>query len=369
MDKINSVDDSMMNVQDNLEGETSTSQNLATQVVALLSDGDFIKVLADKIKDQLIPNSTQGVTNDGTDHSEITSITSRSAQLPNFSIPAIDVEDKLKGHNNYRSWKQRVERDLIALGRHDFIRFALGGEKQEFTHQEKRMYDAQVRQYLEATLQNGPRSLIVNETTAADAFQKLEDMFGKNDIQKMVELLDNFGKIVLHPKMNPMAFITKFENAVRQFQELGVPLDKKIVVAYFLHKVRHLRTFSGFYATMATLPENTRTYEFVRNTFLDVAGNNYSLEMENSKYSKVSVDIVCSECNDNLDYSNKAVENDIITVCSLCLDFPKEINSENDAFVSVCCLNGSKCSIDLCDFCVGSRLEGSSSEPPRKGRS
>ncbi|XP_044766622.1 uncharacterized protein LOC123322701 isoform X2 [Coccinella septempunctata] len=201
--------------------------------------------------------------------------------LPPFSIPVIDMDDKLKGHGNFRSWKQRIERDIVALGRSDFLQYPLGGEKCTFSNEEKRMYDAQVRQYLEATIQNAPRQLISNESTAADAFHKLENMFGKNDVQKMVDLLDNFGKIVLHPKMNPMTFVTKFEDAVQQFRELGVPLDQKIIVAYFLHKVRHVRPFMGFYTTIATLPEETRPYEFVRNAFLDVASSSYSLEMEN----------------------------------------------------------------------------------------
>ncbi|XP_044760199.1 uncharacterized protein LOC123317658 [Coccinella septempunctata] len=118
--------------------------------------------------------------------------------LPPFSIPVIDMDDKLKGHGNFRSWKQRIERDIVALGRSDFLQYPLGGVKCTFSNEEKRMYDAQVRQYLEATIQNAPRQLISNESTAADAFHKLENMFGKNDVQKMVDLLDNFGKIVLH---------------------------------------------------------------------------------------------------------------------------------------------------------------------------
>ncbi|XP_045469080.1 uncharacterized protein LOC123676868 [Harmonia axyridis] len=201
--------------------------------------------------------------------------------MPAFVIPHYENSDKLKGHSNFRSWKQRVERDMLALGRSEFLNYDMGGPDCTMSNEEKHMYNAQVLQYLEASLQHAPKTVIENEQSAAEAFQKLTKMFGKNDVQKMVELLDNFGKTVFYPRMNPVNFVSQFEKGIQEFKELGVPLDPKIVVAYFLHKVKNANGFLAFFTTMTTLPEATRTYDFVKNAFLEVANSQYFREVDN----------------------------------------------------------------------------------------
>ncbi|XP_044762568.1 uncharacterized protein LOC123319816 [Coccinella septempunctata] len=161
----------------------------------------------------------------------------------------------------------------------------MGGPECNMSVEEKNMYNAQVLQYLEASLQHAPRAVIENEESAAEAFKKLIQMFGKNDVQKMVEVLDNFGKITFYPKMNPVNFVSQFEKGVQEFKELGFPLDPKIIVGYFLHKIKDANGFLAFFTTMATLPEETRTYEFVKNAFLEVANSQYFKEAENKNRS------------------------------------------------------------------------------------
>lgn len=355
-----------METVDNTIGEQEVipsptpSNNMADHLLNLFATPQFMAMLKATINQSL---EQSGASTSSTKSTDVASETEKTKQLPAFSIPAVENSDKLRGHANFRTWKQKLERDMVALGRFDFLKHPLGGPKCKFSIEERRMYDAQTRQYLDATLLTGPKQLVVNEATAADAFSKLEQMFGKNDIQKMVELLDNFGKVVLHPRMNPMAFVTRFENSVQQFRELGVPLDDKIVVAYFLHKVRHVKPFMPFYATIVTLPEETRTYEFVRSAFLDIAPSMNGNEYENSKYREDNT-VVCYDCDDDFDLSFRSEGNDIITVCSICLGFPERSDSYDNS-ISVLCSQCGESSINDCDVCTGDR-DDRFGEPSRK---
>ncbi|XP_045475413.1 uncharacterized protein LOC123681205 [Harmonia axyridis] len=328
-------------------------------IFEMLTNQSFVRLLAEKLGNL---NNSNTSTCSGSEIAE-------KVTMPAFVIPHYENSDKLKGHSNYRSWKQRVERDMLALGRSQFLKYDMGGPDCTMTKEEKHMYNAQVLQYLEASLQHAPKTVIENEQSAAEAFQKLTQMFGKNDVQKMVELLDNFGKTVFYPRMNPVNFVSQFEKGIQEFKELGVPLDPKIVVAYFLHKVKNANGFLAFFTTMTTLPEATRTYEFVKNAFLEVANCQYFREVDNSMYTSSSLNDICSECFNDTDRNLETEINEVYTACSLCFDYPigeSNMFTNNLNSVSVFCIKCGKSDNNICDFCLESRHDRSYREPHTK---
>lgn len=95
-----------------------------------------------------------------------------------------------------------------------------------------------MRQYLEATLQPRPKQLIASEPNTCVAFRKLVKSSGKTNIQKCVDLLDKLVNHQFTSLVNPLKFVSKFEDYIIEFRELGDPLLEKLIKAYFLHKKR-----------------------------------------------------------------------------------------------------------------------------------
>ena len=279
-------------------------------------------------------------------------------KLPTFVIPPIDATEKLHGHSNYRSWKIKVERDLLALGRIQFVQEPFGGSECVYSAEDQQMLNAQAMQYLDATLQPNIKKLIANESDASSAFAKLIKLYGKNDIQKMVELLDSLSNLQYRPRMHPVNFLTKFENAIQEFSDLGSPLDEKFTVAYFLQKIRGTNPFMAFYTTVVTLPEEVRTFDYVRNTFLDIANANHRSILE-SEYMSVDT-FICYSCCDRDDNSCEPV----ITICISCFQVIPDDECTNFSD-SVTCTLCNEHDNNLCDFC-SDRKPTADEEPPHK---
>lgn len=74
--------------------------------------------------------------------------------------------------------------DLLALGGMQFLSEPMGDPECNFNEVDKEMFDEQVRQYIEATLQLNLKEMFTKETDAADGFAKLLKTYKINYTQK-----------------------------------------------------------------------------------------------------------------------------------------------------------------------------------------
>lgn len=105
------------------------------------------------------------------------------------------------------------------MGRLDFLLKSFGGNENQFSLSARRMYNAQVHKYLEATLNTGPRVLITNETDASVVYAKLIKSYSKTDLQKQVDLWDSWRKLNYDYRSNPAKFVNKFEVHLEDFRK------------------------------------------------------------------------------------------------------------------------------------------------------
>lgn len=322
----------------------TTSTSAVESIVAILSNETFMGMLADKLSErsekassEILSRKTTPDDTTATENDDENCDTSKQVQLkmPNFILPQLDSSDRLYGHKNFRDWKSRVERDITAMGRLDFLMKSFGGNDSPFPSTARKMYNAQVLQYLEATLNAGPKALMTNETDASVVYAKLIKTYGKTDLQKQVDLWDSWGRLNYQYRSNPTRFVNEFEVHLDDFRKLGIVFLEKTIVGLFLHKMRvRLDTnspFTGFYSTISTLPDELKTFEYVKNTFLDIANGIYDRQQHDNagKYEvkRKNCGIVSNiEVNDEnstprINCSNCGLDDlveDIMTFCDRC---------------------------------------------------
>lgn len=195
---------------------------------------------------------------------------------PNFSFPKYDKEDKLAGTKNYVVWRQRFELDLRTNRLSSYIVHELGNE--DLPIDQKSQFDAAVLRHLRATTSHEISNSLLRFKTAYHAFKHIEVYYGGKKLQELIRLELRARRLHFAEHYKPVQFITDFENIIDEYKELGTTFDEETLVAKFLAAIdcRHIQghPYAIYYNTMLSLPTEQRTFEYVKQSFLNIDNSN-----------------------------------------------------------------------------------------------
>lgn len=220
---------------------------------------NFSKLLGQFAMGQMTTPSTSG-SNNG------------RSKVPNFSFPTYEKEDKLSGAKNFNAWRQRFELDLKTNRLLSYIQHELGDE--DVTHEEKLQLDAAALQHLRATTSHEIANSLLRFKSAFQSFKHLEIYYGGKKLQELIRLELRARRLHFAENFRPVKFITEFEAIIDEFNQIGTTFDDETLVAKFLAAIdeRHLagHPHAIFYNTMLALPAEQRTFEYVKQSFLNM---------------------------------------------------------------------------------------------------
>jgi hypothetical protein len=143
----------------------------------------------------------------------------------------------------------------------------------------------------------------------------ITQMYGENDTQDAIDLLNTFMKLVFKPHQHSQQiYVNQFETLVTDFDERGIKIDTEFQRILFLQKIEGIRDpkspVSTYYSSMCVQPKENRTLDFVKQQFLNLdlskinSSNLHSLHSSSESYSLEPLFVErSSEHNDELTYS------------------------------------------------------------------
>jgi hypothetical protein len=147
---------------------------------------------------------------------------------------------------------------------------------------QKSQFDAVALSHLRNTTSHDISNSLLRFKTTYHAFKHIEIYYGGKKLQELIRLELRARQLHFAEHYKPVQFITDFENIIDEYKELGTTFDEETLVARFLAAIdcRHVQghPYAIFYNTILALPQEQRTFQYVKQSFLNIDNSNFKLQ-------------------------------------------------------------------------------------------
>lgn len=137
---------------------------------------------------------------------------------------------KLKGRENYDTWKLSAKSYLIIKGSWKCIVNGLAGDANETAKEE----DASAWSQLLLLLEEGVYSYMASTVTSKDAWTALENAFEDKGLCRKVELLKQMVQLKLIDCVSMEEYVNKMVMTSLKVQKAGLKFDEEIIASFLL---------------------------------------------------------------------------------------------------------------------------------------
>ncbi|XP_065211830.1 uncharacterized protein LOC135839639 [Planococcus citri] len=198
----------------------------------------------------------------------------RAYLTPNFTVRQFQSHELLKGSNNFKDWDNMVSLELRAANLYPFIESQCG-MMINISPSRRVMCDAQVVQYLRASVIFPISKRINHILNAYDTYEELKKLFSQNDFHDYVDLHNRMNYLKYRITYNVDRFIADFDRLIEDFRSIGTNFPEKYVCSLFLSKIEGCKEprspFFSFYSTITSLPGDIATLDYIKQKFQNTA--------------------------------------------------------------------------------------------------
>lgn len=136
-----------------------------------------------------------------------------------------------------------VELDFKALKLIPFLDEATS-LKLNIDQTQRETMDAQIMQYLKASVSPSIRSRINDTKTAHEIMNKLKEFEG-GEAQEYIKLHSRFVNLKFLPHYDPIRFVAEFEKCINEYSNRGTNFPEEYVTTIFLQKIEDIYDFTS----------------------------------------------------------------------------------------------------------------------------
>jgi hypothetical protein len=197
-----------------------------------------------------------------------------TTSLPKLTLREFKESEILTTKGRFKRWLEMVKLELTAANRQAFIEENLAMSSfPNMSEEIRRATDASVMQLLRVVTSKHVWAYIHTSTTAYDAFEKILQLFKNTDTQDMVHLNREWEKLAFKPGYNQLLYVTRFDQLLVEYAELGCTFSDEYKRTIFLSKITEIDQIESpmytFYKNANALPHDQRNIENTKKMFLD----------------------------------------------------------------------------------------------------
>lgn len=195
---------------------------------------------------------------------------------PSFTVRQFQSHELLSGTRNFKDWDGMITLELRAANLSPFIESKCGMSI-EMSPARRVMCDAQVVQYLRASVSQSIGKRINTILNAYDTYKELKKLFADNDFAEYMELHNRMQYLKYRPGFDVDRYIADFDRLVDDYKTIGTEYSEAYKKSLFLNKIDSVRDprspFFSFYSTVVSLPPEIATLDYIKQHFQNIAKN------------------------------------------------------------------------------------------------
>jgi len=191
---------------------------------------------------------------------------------PTFQMPNYSKEEKLQGSSNFQAWRSKLETGLQSQNLLIYIQREEG--ELAIPEEVRRTRDAQALQYLNATVSNEISMSLLRCKSAYSAYKTIAITYGDQKLAENLRLERRQRRLIFRPWHDVIRFMNEFESIIADYKAIGTEFEDELLIAKFLAMIdidsgAAENPYLVFYNIVQTLPKEFRTFETVKNRFLN----------------------------------------------------------------------------------------------------